>query len=542
VGSEASPHSSVCTVKEGNVDVRYDSVCTSDAGTVTDYRETAAIYNINYDGDQNDCECIGKTWFSNLGSSTGSTPWCCGDDSTSDDWATYSGSLTSSTSLSCRRCLNGGDQGTVALYGNGHISGSTCYYGNIACSGSSAENGASCTLGSSDICGDNVACTDCYPYARSSTTSCYTSCTSDSYCVPAAHCDGTTCYADLANGNVCDEDSDCISNDCNPSASGTSYCTASGYECATTSGSGMNTGDRDCYNNDIYRCNSENNIGVYIDCASVSSTDSDGRYAYTTGGYVSDTNNACSGTSCTVTYRRDYCSGSGVYDYYASGTSYGSDWRNCNDYDTCVSSQSLFRDYGCIDTTNDYCGYTDRDRDGASSYCTTSVGACDSQIWDSVYGACCGDDDNIIDYFWTVNVGGCVGYATGAVYDTTKPIITDISSSTSVDYYYNKTGATTGIVYFNSAIADGQAITFTVFWTDENSIYGEDDVKAIKVSGLYGGKGESNNVYPSPGTLTYTFNSGDSNGTLDIYVRDAVWLNDTKSITFEEDLTLPDGT
>ncbi len=206
----------------------------------------------------------------------------------------------------------------------------------------------------------------------------------------------------LANGQQCTSDSDCTSGDCNPAANGNSYCTASSYECAYTNGNGMNTGNYECYNNDVYRCNGEDTIAIYTDCGSANSIDSDGGNFPLVGGYVTDYNDACSGSSCTSTTRRDYCTGDTLTDYLANGASYSTAATDCNTYDTCVSGQTTFRDYYCYNTLNDYCSYTDRDRDTSSSYCTTSSGACDAQTWIATLGTggnlCCGDDSTSDDW------------------------------------------------------------------------------------------------------------------------------------------------
>lgn len=122
---------------------------------------------VNWDSNQAHCQCIGKTWFSNLGSFSGVNSACCGDDGGNDNFATFSGSLTTSTSVQCRRCKAGVDQGTVTLYGNGYWTGTTCYFGNIVCDYNSGAHGVSATLPcssayclSSDICYYNVQCYD----------------------------------------------------------------------------------------------------------------------------------------------------------------------------------------------------------------------------------------------------------------------------------------------------------------------------------------------------------------------------------------------
>ena len=243
VGSESSPDSTICQAGEGNVNIRYRKTC-EEAGTQTITYTSNPIYNINYDSDQDDCECNGDTWFSNLGTWSGSSTQCCGDDGGSDDFSTYSGSLTTSTSLSCRDCLNGADQGTSTLYGNGYISGTTCYHGDITCGSGSSSSGSTCTLTGNNICGDGVACTDCSPYVNSSSTACYADCSSndDNKCVSGYHCSGSnTCVADFATGSSCVEDSDCASNYCRDDYDSGKFCAADSNDCVHD-GSTYNTG------------------------------------------------------------------------------------------------------------------------------------------------------------------------------------------------------------------------------------------------------------------------------------------------------------
>lgn len=206
--------------------------------------------------------------------------------------------------------------------------------------------------------------------------------------------------------------------------------------------------------------------------------------------------------------------------------------------DFCVSGYTA-----CYDGSS----FTDGDSNSFTCQCGSGGawdGTCDNgddQCWDSAAGKCCGDDDNSNDYFSTTNVGGCIPIGGNAVYDTVAPVISGITSNTDDAFYFNQTGALTGTVYFNSATASGQPVIFTLNWTDANSGYGEDDINAIKTGGLNGGVGSSSNIEP-PGTLTYTFSSADSDGTLYIYVRDAAGLNDTGTIIFQEDTAEPTGT
>ncbi|MCK5025012.1 MAG: hypothetical protein KAS15_00365, partial [Nanoarchaeota archaeon] len=144
VGSESSPLSTRHSPGEGYVDIEYKKTCELGG---EQYLYHVDYYNINWDTDQNDCTCYGKTWFAGLGSWAGSNYQCCGDDSASDDFSTCSGTLTTSTSVSCQRCLDGANLGEVTRYGNGYLPGSgtsrTCYYGDITCTASSAVDGAS---------------------------------------------------------------------------------------------------------------------------------------------------------------------------------------------------------------------------------------------------------------------------------------------------------------------------------------------------------------------------------------------------------------
>ena len=63
VGSVSSPHSTLCGY-EGSKYVKSSSICET-AGTTYSSPSYRSIYDIDWDGDQNDCECYGKTWFTN---------------------------------------------------------------------------------------------------------------------------------------------------------------------------------------------------------------------------------------------------------------------------------------------------------------------------------------------------------------------------------------------------------------------------------------------------------------------------------------------
>jgi len=159
------------------------------------------------------------------------------------------------------------------------------------------------------------------------------------------------------------------------------------------------------------------NISVYDDCDTKPSVDSDGGDYPKTAGYVTDYA-GCSGTSCSYTTGRDTCNDPDeLSEYVASGLGYSYTLHYCDAYDTCVSDQATFRDYSCIDSTNDYCGYTDRDRDGESAYCTTSAGDCNAQTWMGTY--CC-EDDAGENYIYNKGI-----WYEGGNYDSGKDIPSD---------------------------------------------------------------------------------------------------------------------
>ncbi len=414
----------------------------------SDYTTPEDLYTINWDGNQNHCVCHGDTWFPDLGTSTDSVhDFCCGDDGNSDDWATYSGNLASSSSISCHRCLDGNDQGTtvrqgngyytgnlasdksiVCYYGditctagsanngasgtyigNGNVSGNTCYYGDISCSDGSGSNGATCILDDEHYCGDGVACASCEPYKALDSWTCLNSCTDNSDCFTGYYCSGSSCVPQISDCTPCSDDSDCATNDCNPSPNGNSYCTDSSFQCARTDCSGMSTGDVECYNNDIYQCFGEDNIAVDIDCASVASQDSDGGDYPLFPGFVNDTIDACDNTTdtCNVTFIRDTCTGIGnnITEYLNSTTSYISIEHNCSEFDSCMPGNLTFNRSFCDSLPNSYCNWEPWDRDAGAYYCSTPVGTCNVLPWntggDSPMGQqCCG---NNISSEWLIN-------------------------------------------------------------------------------------------------------------------------------------------
>lgn len=174
-------------------------------------------------------------------------------------------------------------------------------------------------------------------------------------------------------------------------------------------------------------------------------------------------------------------------------------------------------------------------RDEYSGACNNGNQGC----WDYNKSMCCGDDDNSSDYFYTDNLGGCVVRGGNAEYDTVAPYISSVDSDITDYYYYNETSSTSGIVYFNSALANGRIMNFTVDWTDANTDLGYDILNASTTAGL-AGTVTGNSGQPSK-ILQYLFNAGDSSGIMNLFVRDAVHLNDSTAITFTEDTADPSG-
>ena len=161
-----STDSACCSVS----DCVYNGQCYSQGSTITYNGHKYVCWGRWYDPDtdSNSCSQAGGTWY-NLGSYTNSYYPCCGDDGSSDNFATYSGSLTTSTTVSCRRCQGGVDKGTVTLHGNGYHTGdpststeAQCYPGDITCTASSASSaGEVLVLGNGILFGTGTSRT-CY--------------------------------------------------------------------------------------------------------------------------------------------------------------------------------------------------------------------------------------------------------------------------------------------------------------------------------------------------------------------------------------------
>ena len=159
-------HDSDCQIGAGS-DTGCDDYSPNGCAASAGYCSTACVYDTDGDTSSTVCACLGDSWIASQGSVTGSNYYCCGDDSTSDDYSTYSGSLTTSTSVTCDSCFNGADQGATTLYGNGYTSGSrtgdtslTCYYSTITCSSTARSNSASGTYcGNGFFSSSNTLCT-----------------------------------------------------------------------------------------------------------------------------------------------------------------------------------------------------------------------------------------------------------------------------------------------------------------------------------------------------------------------------------------------
>ncbi|MCK5016275.1 MAG: hypothetical protein KAS32_04310, partial [Candidatus Peribacteraceae bacterium] len=204
-------------------DCEDDETCVSGQTTLRDYNcRTAGGARCYYvDRDRDDASaycttgvaaCTPQTWITSLG--TGGDA-CCGNDGVADDWSTYSGVLTTSTSLNCQSCLNGADLGSTTRYGNGYFNdgGNLCYYGNIACAGGSSSDGTSETC--NDACvddNDGGSCTTAHTVSSAETCYWTDTCTDVTGCgysnnaaLRQSYCD--TCGSSgVTSGNYCPPD------------------------------------------------------------------------------------------------------------------------------------------------------------------------------------------------------------------------------------------------------------------------------------------------------------------------------------------------
>lgn len=101
------------------------------------------------------------------------------------------------------------------------------------------------------------------------------------------------------------------------------------------------------------------------DCASKNTYESDGCWAYTTGGYIYDYT-GCSGGSCTYNTYYDSCSSYTLTEYCASGSSYTTGTKDCRNYDVVASDSdgdnpsingncTPGKEGYCSDSNPDYC-------------------------------------------------------------------------------------------------------------------------------------------------------------------------------------------
>jgi len=390
-------------------------------------------------------------------------------------WGGWS-SWSSCTLISGNACFNGQTQNQgcntdTTCGGSQSRTCSSCQWGGW----SSCSSGANClTKASTDS--DN-ACTTSAGYQTGGTVIDYTgcsggSCTSTSY---ADSCSGTTLTEQCASG------SDRSSNTKQCQDFETLFCSGTSryrkeWGCSLNSGglgycNDAAVGDtliENCNNRDGWYCSGSTrqfrnydcsggsctySITSSEDCATKASTDSDGSAtAYTVGGTVTDYV-TCSGASCTSTSINDVCSGTVLTERGASGSSYVSNNKQCQDFESnyCSGTSRYRREWGCSgspgfcndaavantfiencntqdgwygggNTQTATCGSVDNDasseyRDyscspGSCTYIVTQTKDCDNQ--DGWYGGgnnptSCGSDPNSVwrDYYVTTNTGTC---------------------------------------------------------------------------------------------------------------------------------------
>ena len=333
----------------------------------TGYCDTNCLYTTNGDSSSAACTCrVGSGHYvTALGTWTGANYQCCGDDTTTDDFSTYSGNLASSTTLNCDRCANGVDASTSSLCGNGYFSSSNtlctaatkttatsgyCYTGDITCSYSSAANGAVSSLlyGNGYTSSNRATATSlvCYYTNINCADGSASSSASGTYYGNGYLNDGAdTCYY----GDItCSDES---------AANGTSEICEDSCVDSSSGGSCVNThavsSAETCYYTetctDVTGCGYSSNTALrqyYCDtCAAGGVTTGD--YCPTSG--TSSTNTCYYGTqSCTSTT----CNLNQDTSIYAAVT-----WTSCD-----TSSQTGTDDY-CLDYSDDanYCYYQSGD-------------------------------------------------------------------------------------------------------------------------------------------------------------------------------------
>ena len=116
-----------------------------------------------------------------------------------------------------------------------HAAGTPCAAS--TCGGTTQTNGKTCD--GSGTCESNGT-TDCSPF-KCGTTSCRSSCTSDTHCVSTSFCSGNQCQGKKSNGATCTNASQCTSGFCVDGRCCNSACTGSCKACsAAAKGTGAN--------------------------------------------------------------------------------------------------------------------------------------------------------------------------------------------------------------------------------------------------------------------------------------------------------------
>ena len=327
--------------EEGDVYCYGQSSC--EVQGITDSGPTNA-YNVNWDTDSADCSCKVGSGLWNIGGEVGGTS-CCTDDSGEYKRTRSCNSWCSSDSGDDACC----NANTKCVYSSTCYSSAACYSTLAYCNSGtwySTDTGQTycdgCVGAGRWNIGGEVSATACC--GRNSgeykkTRVCTSGCTSDSN-------DDACCNADTK----CTYSSVCY--------------TSSSKICAGTAAINCNSG----------------NWEQIEDCATKTSYDSDGGADFLTAGYVADYA-SCSGSICQSTNYSDSCSVDTLTEYTASGSSYSSTTKNCNDYDanTCVCATGATLTETC-DNWN--CG-SNRCQDSGSDWTRNtwaSDGLCTQQL------------------------------------------------------------------------------------------------------------------------------------------------------------------
>jgi type II secretory pathway pseudopilin PulG len=366
------------------------------------------------------------------------------------DAPSYTQACTKAGSCSCYGSTHGCGTNTQCLDGN------TCSYSCPAAGANSSQNPSPpCVPGNSNTCACDPVNGVCY---NGKTCSCTIS--------------GNCTYTCTGGFQDCDGSPGC---ECSTSApANCCSVTTRYYNC---SGSCYGSSCPSCPNASY--CSTEN-------CATKSSTESDGGDVPYTGGYVTDYD-TCSPSACNSTPRRDACSGTnsnGLTEYIKSGSSF-----TTHTYDSNTSSY-------CYNTTNDYlidcaantancnqdpvdvceCNLSTHHCVGTSCLPNTTfptvtisaaTGVTSSQATLNGNITTTGGENPTVTMYWGDNDGGTDATCPGGSWDYCEPPTSPAQPQGAVVFWKDVAGLSPGTPYYFSAKATNSAGTD---WPDTGSL------------------------------------------------------------------------